>query len=92
MRASTITSRQLDLQDPPDLFTHSKEHRGWTVVVAVRRVRERYFSSRSFSHSNVARSSLCPPCNGDRQVHEGRQPLVFDRHRDGHYYRALPGP
>jgi hypothetical protein len=38
MRASTITSGQLDLQDPPDLFTHSKEHRGWTVVVAVRRV------------------------------------------------------
>jgi hypothetical protein len=63
MRASTITSGQLDLQDPPDLFTHSKEHRGWTVVVGVRQVRERYYPE-IFVRSPGMLSGTCIPHGG----------------------------
>ena len=60
MRASTPTSGQLDAQDAPELFTHSEEHRGWTVVVAVRRVRERYYPE-IFVRSPGTLSGTCIP-------------------------------
>jgi hypothetical protein len=61
MSGSTITSGQV--QDAPDLFTHSEEHRGWTVVVGVRRVRERYYPE-IFVCSPGTLSGTCIPHGG----------------------------
>ena len=63
MRVSSITAGQLDLQDAPDLFTHSEEHRGWTVIVGVRRVRERYYPE-IFVRSPGTLSGTCIPHGG----------------------------
>ena len=63
MRASAITSGQLDVQDAPELSTYSEEHRGWTVVIGVRRVRERYFPE-IFVRSPGTLSGTCIPHGG----------------------------
>ena len=63
MRASTTTSAPLDLQEALELFTHSEEHRGWTVIVGVRRVRERYYPE-IFVRSPGALSGTCIPHGG----------------------------
>ena len=43
MKFSTITSERFDIQSMPVLLTHSEEHRGWMVIVDVKRVEERYY-------------------------------------------------
>ena len=63
MRVSSITAEQPNLQDAPDLSTHSEEHRGWTVIVGVRRVRERYYPE-IFVRSPGTLSGTCIPRGG----------------------------
>jgi hypothetical protein len=63
MRASTIAFSQLDLEESLELFTHNQEHRGWTVVVGVKRVRERYYTE-IVVRSPGALSGTCIPHGG----------------------------
>jgi len=62
MRVGTMMSG-LEVQDAPELFTHSEEHRGWTVVVGVRRVRELYYPE-IFVRSPGTLSGTCIPHGG----------------------------
>jgi hypothetical protein len=63
MRVGTIMSGPVDVQDVPELFTHSEEHRGWTVVVGVKRVRELYYPE-IFVRSPGTLSGTCIPHGG----------------------------
>ena len=63
MRGSAIMPGPLDVQDTPDLFPHSEEHRGWTVVVGVERVRELYYPE-IFVRSPGTLSGTCIPHGG----------------------------
>ena len=63
MRASTLTAGRFHPQETSELFAHTEEHRGWTIVVGVRPVGDRY-SAEVFVRSPGNLSGTCIPHDG----------------------------
>jgi hypothetical protein len=70
MRANTMTPAAFDVEEASALFADSEEHRGWTVVVAVRRAPDGYCPE-IFVRSPGSVSGTCIP-HGGRYVSEGQ--------------------
>ena len=58
-----MMSGRFDVHDATELFTHSDEHRGWTIVIDVRRFGDHY-SPEIFVRSPGSLSGTCIPHGG----------------------------